>query len=59
MSKSERIHRDYYEVLGVSEDATYEDDIIMIFNRDDELKKSYRKLALKWHPGIDYSYYCR
>jgi DnaJ-class molecular chaperone len=30
----------HYEVLDVSRDAT-----------DDDLKKSYRKLALKWHPG--------
>lgn len=31
--------KDYYEVLGLTKDASA-----------DQIKSSYKKLALKWHP---------
>jgi len=34
-------YKDYYEILGVSKDATQSD-----------IKRSYRKLARKYHPDV-------
>jgi len=31
--------KNYYDILGVAEDAN-----------DDDIKKAYRKLAMKYHP---------
>ena len=39
MANRVRKSKDYYELLGVSKDAT-----------DSDLKKSYRKMALQFHP---------
>ena len=39
--------KNYYEILGVSKEATAE-----------EIKKSYRKLSLKYHTAYQFSLPC-
>ncbi len=41
MSNDFKAETNYYDILGLKEDCTTE-----------EIRKAYKKLALKWHPVI-------
>jgi len=39
-------NKNYYDILGLKEDCT-----------PDDIRKSYKKLALKWHPVNNNKYF--